>query len=77
MDKLMKELNGLLAPYAKEQGAEYAMYYDETAKTLHAELLGDMKAASVDYGPEDFEIDKPTAADIFNFLKTAWEDAEA
>ena len=76
MSKLNKKLNEMLAPYAEEQGAEYAIYYDETAKTLHAELVSDSKVASVDYGPEDFENDNPTAKDIFEFLRTAWEDAD-
>ena len=75
MDKLVKELKALLVPYAEEQGATFMLHSDLGAQTLHAELIADTKAASVDYGPEDFELDDPTAADIFEFLKTAWVNA--
>lgn len=76
MDKLIKELKELLAPYAEEQEAKYAIYYDETAETLHAELTCGWKGASVAYSHEDFANNDPTAADVFEFLRTTWEDAD-
>ena len=59
--------------------------HNEDMGTLTAELSGwkqngDEKVAivhsSVFYGPEDFEQDDPTAADIFEHLKKTWEDAD-
>ena len=81
MNNLVSELKALLKSYAKEQKASWSLDHNEEAKTLHASLvsveeLGNVKAASVFYGPEDFEQDDPTAADIFEHLKKTWEDAD-
>lgn len=81
MDKLVKELKGLLQAYAQEQNAAWRLEYNEDMGTLTAELSGwkqraKFKTVSVEYGPEDFANDDPTAADIFEFLKNTWEEEE-
>lgn len=80
MDNLVTELKELLQGYAKEQKATWSLNYNGDAKTLTAALSytrknGDVKVASVHYGPEDFEVDDPSAADILEFLKAAWVNA--
>ena len=81
MTKLIETLKKLIKAYAQKQNAAWRLEYNEETGALTAELSGwkqrgKFKTVSVEYGPEDFEKDDPTAKDIFEFLRTAWEDAD-
>lgn len=81
MSNLIEALKKLIKAYAQKQNAAWRLEYNEETGALTAELSGwkqrgKFKTVSVEYGPEDFAKDDPTAADIFELLKKTWEEEE-
>lgn len=72
MIELLNEVAALVGAYAKEQGAEYSMKYDEKTQKLDVQMHTPNHMASVFYGPEDWAAGA-TAEDVVAFLKKTWE----
>ena len=75
MDELLREIEEQANAYAKQEGAELAMKYDEQGPTLALEMTIANKMAGVYYGPEDFAAGGVTAEAVLAFLQRTWEEA--
>lgn len=74
MDELLKKVEELAGAYAKEQGAELAVRYEEETQQLNVEMRTGCKMAGVYYEPDDFAAGT-TADNIMAFLRGTWENA--
>ncbi|MBR5862270.1 MAG: hypothetical protein IKZ08_02975 [Bacteroidales bacterium] len=74
MSELLKKVEKLAGAYAKAQGAELSIKYEEETQKLDVEMSTPNHMASVFYGPEDWAAGA-TAEDVVAFLKKTWEDA--
>lgn len=74
MSELLKKVEKLAGAYAKEQGAELSINYDEETQGLDVEMHTPNHMASVYYRQEDWDAGA-TAEDVVAFLRKTWEDA--
>ena len=73
MSELLKKVEELAGAYAKEQGAELNIKYDEETQSLDVVMYTPNHMASVYYRQEDWD-GGATAEDVVVFLQKTWEE---
>lgn len=73
MSELLRRVEELAGAYAKEQGAELNIKYDEETQSLDVVMYTPNHMASVYYRQEDWAAGA-TAEDVAAFLQKTWEE---
>ena len=73
MSELLKKVEKLAGAYAKEQGAELSINYDEETQSLDVVMHTPNHMTSVYYRQEDWDAGA-TAEDVVDFLRKTWEE---
>ena len=73
MSELLQKVEKLAGAYAKEQGAELSINYDEETQSLDVVMYTPNHMTSVYYRQEDWD-GGATAEDVAAFLQKTWEE---
>ena len=73
MSELLRRVEELAGAYAKEQGAELSINYDEETQSLDVVMHTPNHMTGVYYRQEDWEAGA-TAEDVAAFLQKTWEE---